>query len=220
MLEAEGYQVNEASYGSIIGTDTDICHWRKKFSTQMDRILHTQHQDELFPDGRSNKVVCFKSCFPNNQFIGGGTPPGDPDDCSLTVANAKSAYRELLPLFRKHPNVLFVAFTAPPLYQAEGFKGWVKKLLKGDSKSGELAVAFNSWLTDPANGWLAGYDLGNIVVFNHFGLLTEGSDKGALMFPSGNGQDDHPNQAGNQKSAAAFIPFLAAAVNGMTWPQP
>ena len=93
MLEAAGYAVNEASYGSIVGEDTDICHWRAKFTDQMDRILRTERQDALMPDGRTNDVVCFKSCFPNNWFKGRGEEPGDPDDCNLTLANAKARSR-------------------------------------------------------------------------------------------------------------------------------
>ena len=220
MLQAEGYQVNEASYGSIVGDDTDICHWREKFASQMARILTTQMQDELLPEGRSNEVVCFKSCFPNNSFKGEGEAPGDPDDCNLTVANAKATYRDLLPMFKENPEVLFVAFTAPPNYQTGGFKGWVKKVLKGANRSGEMAVQFNSWLTDRDDGWLAGYEFPNVVVFDHFGILTDNNESGALQYPSGNGQDSHPNSTGNQKSAAAFVPFLAAAVDGMSWPQP
>ncbi len=78
-LEGIGYQVNEASYGSIVGEDTDICHWNKKFKDQMDRVLHTKNQDEILPEGVSNNIVAFKSCFPNNDFVGPGVTPGDTD---------------------------------------------------------------------------------------------------------------------------------------------
>lgn len=222
MLEAEGYSVNEASYGSIVGEDTDICHWRAKFANQMDRVLHTQRQDELLPDGRTNEIVCFKSCYPNNQFVGQGDEPGDPDDCTRTVANAKAAYRDILPFFREHPEVLFVTFTAPPMaeYVPVGWKAKIKSWFNKNDRGGEFALDFNAWLTDGDHGWLAGYDLPNVVVFDHYGVLSEGNEKGYATYPTGNGNNSHPSAAGNQKSAAAFVPFMAAAVDGMNWPQP
>ena len=32
-LQGAGYEVHEASYGSLLGEDTDIGHWRRKFAT-------------------------------------------------------------------------------------------------------------------------------------------------------------------------------------------
>ncbi len=43
LLAGAGYQVNELSYESRLGEDTDICHWRKKFATQMYRILKVEY---------------------------------------------------------------------------------------------------------------------------------------------------------------------------------
>ena len=75
-LEEQGYEVHEASYGSRVGQDTDIVHWPPKFRDQMDQILPCRHQDLPLPDGRRNRIVVFKSCYPNNAFVGPGTPPG------------------------------------------------------------------------------------------------------------------------------------------------
>jgi hypothetical protein len=222
-LEDAGYHVNEASYGSIVGEDTDICHWSQKFATQMDRILVTQRQDKTFDDdGRTNDIVCFKSCYPNNGFESRGTEPGDPDDCTRTVANAKGAYRAILPHFQEHPEVLFVAFTAPPLaeYKPVGLKATIKSWFQDNDRGGDLAQEFNAWLTNRENGWLAGYDLPNVQVFDYYGVLSEGNDKGYSAYATRGGHDSHPSSEGNQKAAEAFMPFIEAAVAGMSWPSP
>ena len=221
-LEATGFAVNEASYGSIVGEDTDICHWQAKFRDGMDRILRTSRQDELLPEGVTNRVVAFKSCYPNNAFIGPGTEPGDPDDCELTVANAKAAYTALLPHFADHPEVLFVAFTAPPRAEPRprGFKAKVKAIFKGKPGDADLARVFNEWLTDPAAGWLAGYAAGNVVVFDHYDVLTGHGQSNWSAYPTRDGRDSHPNREGNRKSAESFLPFLEQALDAHRAGQP
>lgn len=221
-LEQAGFKVNEASYGSIVGEDTDVCHWRQKFTTQMDRILRTERQDNLLPEGQTNQVVAFKSCYPNNWFTGRGEEPGDPDDCERTLANAKAAYRALLPTLADQPDVLFVAFTAPPMaeYKPVGMKATIKSWFTDTDRGGELAQEFNAWLTDRQDGWLAGYQLPNVAVFDYYGELSEGHPEGYSSYPTGNGSDSHPSSDGNQKAADAFMPFIEAAVMGMAWSHP
>jgi hypothetical protein len=208
-LTARGYQVNDASYGSIVGEDTDICHWHAKFRDRMDRILRTRRQDELLPEGVTNAVVAFKSCFPNNAFVGPGSAPGDPDSCELTVANAKAAYRSLLPLFAEQPDVLFIAFTAPPLADRKpvGLKQKIKSWFSGKPEHPQLARAFNAWLADREQGWLAGYGTGNVAVFDYYGVLAD-PETGWSAYPTRNGQDSHPSATGNARAAAAFLGFL------------
>jgi hypothetical protein len=220
-LEAGGYRVNEASYGSIVGEDTDICHWRHKFAEQMDRILRTRRNDELLPGGETNEIVAFKSCYPNNGFTGRGSEPGDPDDCERTVANAMAAYRSLLDTFREQPEVLFVAFTAPPLaeYTPVGWKARIKSWFQDNERGGDLAREFNAWLADRERGWLAGYELPNVVVFDYYDILTEHGKTNYAAYPA-RANDSHPSREGNQVAAAAFAPFLEAAVAGMDWPRP
>jgi hypothetical protein len=216
-LEGIGFQVNEASYGSIVGDKTDIRHWNQKFRDQMDRILHTKNQDELLPDGVTNKIVAFKSCYPNNHFVATGQEPGDPDSQELTVANAKAAYRAVLPYFEKQPDVLFVAFTAPPLAHApvRGFKGFVKRILKGAPKHPDLARQFNTWLSDRENGWLGGNKLSNVVVFDHYDVLTGNGKSNSLVYPTGGGYNSHPSSEGNSAAADSFIPFIQESLKAM-----
>jgi len=220
LLTEAGFVVHEASYGSVIGQDTDIHDWHQKFRDQMSRIIATRQQDELLPPGQTNRIVAFKSCFPNNDFSGPGSEPGDPDSSELTVVNAKAAYRSLLPFFAGHPEVLFVAMTAPPLAEPrpQGMAQKIKHLFSGsDSGQGAaLARQFNNWLADTESGWLAGYGDRNIRVFDYYDILTNGGPGNWSAYPTGNGQNSHPSSAGNTKAAAAFVSFLAAAVNDTT----
>jgi hypothetical protein len=220
LLEGAGYRVHEASYDSVVGHRTDLADWAPKFREQMDRILRTEMQDELLPDGRRNRVVAFKSCYPNSKMVGDGTGEGDPAVPELTVANAKAALRALLPLFREHPDTLFVYFTAPPvapgLHSDPAWK-WIAKRVLGRGmtperlrESGLRARSFNDWVKSP-DGWLGGYEGNNVVVFDYYDILT-GGRSGLLAYPTGNGYDSHPSAEGQRRAAEAFVPFLNRAV--------
>lgn len=213
-LELDGYQVNELSYESRLGEDTDINHWRAKFTEHMADLLRTARQDRFLPEGESNQIVVFKSCYPNNDYVGWGDEPGDPDSPVRTVANSKAAYRSLLPVFQQYPDVLFVAFTAPPLAQPkpQGMKARIKSLFGSGSNSADLAREFNDWLSRPETGWLAEYPLNNVAVFDYYDVLTgEGKDNWA-QYATRNGTDSHPSKEGNGLAAEAFLSFLAEAV--------
>ncbi len=215
LLTANGYDVSELSYESVLGADTDIRHWRRKFAEHMDAILATDHQDRQYTGGTTNDIVAFKSCYPNNDFTGPGAEPGNPDAEELTVANAKAAYRALLPHFRARPGVLFVAFTAPPRAEPkQGLKDRLKGAFGSGTTAADFAREFNTWLVDHENGWLATYDLPNVAVFDYYDILT-GDEGNWSAYPTGGGRDSHPSRQGNAKAAAAFVPFINAAVAGM-----
>ncbi|MDM7916467.1 MAG: hypothetical protein QUU85_14580, partial [Candidatus Eisenbacteria bacterium] len=124
-LASAGYEVHEASYGSIVADRTDLFDWSTTFGRHMDRVLKTDNQDATYADDRRNHIVVFKSCFPNNDFVDSDAPPP-----VLTVANAKAALRSLLPYFAAHPDVLFVYVTAPPLGTVVSREPLAKNLLK------------------------------------------------------------------------------------------
>jgi len=209
LLEQNNYRVHEASYKSIVGDKTDILDWPPKFRDHMDRILKTKLQDELLPDGEKNRVIMFKSCFPNNNF---------PDDAS--VQRAMDAYKSLLPIFEKYPDILFVAVTAPPLvppYETKDpLKAFIKKILgryKDVPAIGQRARYFNNWLKDIQNGWLSNYPHKNIVVFDYYDILTKNGKSNWAEYPTRNGRDSHPSSEGNSIAAEKFIPFLNRAVH-------
>ncbi len=215
MLEKSGYQVNELSYESRLGEDTDIHHWRLKFTDHMNDLLRTGNQDSLLPENEFNSVVVFKSCYPNNDYTGLGTEPGDPDSAVRTVTNSKAAYNSLLSQFKKNPNVLFVAVTAPPRVkpQPQGIKAKIKAILGDEPQDAEFARVFNNWLADGQNGWLGQYPLQNVVVFDFYDILTEGGQSDWSRFATRNETDSHPSKAGNALAAELFIPFLDESVN-------
>jgi hypothetical protein len=217
-LEQAGYEIHQASYGSRIGEHTDLFDWLPKFREQMDQVLACDLQDTSYGDGSRNEIVVFKSCFPNNNFVSGGTPPGNPNGPELTVWNAKVAYAALLDEFRKYPRVLFVCVTAPPLALGSSYQPRWKQLAKrllgrrsSLSVSAPLAREFNNWLSG-SDGWLKDSQLTNVVVFDYYDILTEGGAANVSCYPTGGGFDSHPSREGNEKAAAAFVPFLSRAV--------
>ncbi|MCC6556066.1 MAG: hypothetical protein IT372_24155 [Polyangiaceae bacterium] len=223
LLTQNGYEVHEASYGSAIGEDTDMFHWLPKFRDKMETVLKVSHQDQLYPDDKRNQIVAFKSCFPNNEFVGEGTAPGDPKGPDLTVWNAKASLSALLPELKKHPEVLFVYVTAPPIAprppKVRLYKYLMKKV-RGQSagptveeiaKSADLARQFNGWVVSK-DGWLKDYPEKNVVVFDYYDALTNHGQSNLLAFPTKGGHDSHPARVGNERAAAAFVPFINRAV--------
>ena len=177
-LEQAGYEVHQAAYGSSLGEHTDLFDWLPKFRQQMDHVLACDQQDTSYRDDRRNAIVLFKSCFPNNNFVSAGTPPGDPNGPALTVWNAKATFTALLDEFRQYPRVLFVCITAPPLASETStqplWKRWAKRLLGRRSSvsiSAPLAREFNNWLSGQ-EGWLKDSQLTNVVVFDYYDILT------------------------------------------------
>nr|HPI98669.1 hypothetical protein [Synergistales bacterium] len=204
LLEQNNYAVHEASYNSIVGDKTDIQDWPPKFHGQMDRILSTKMQDELLPDGVRNRIVMFKSCFPNNNFT---------DD--QAVQKAQNAYKDLLTVFQKYPDVLFVAVTAPPLVSPNNPKELLKKILRREvptRDAGRRARTFNNWLKDIDEGWLKNYPLKNIVVFDYYNILTKDGKSDWSQYGSKGGTDSHPSSQGNQIAAKQFTSFINRAV--------
>lgn len=222
-LEAEGYVVNEASYGSAVGENTDLFDWLPKFRTDMDKILRVTFNDRLYAGDERNRIVMFKSCYPNSRFEGMGEPPGNADGPELTVWNAKATFTAMLEAFEKRPDTLFVYFTSPPNAAHYGSEPLVKVLAKkalGKPSTAEvmasqasLARTFHNWAKSP-DGWLKDYPLRNVVVFDFYDVLTDHGATNFSRYPTGaEGDDSHPARQGQQKAAAEFVPFLNRAVH-------
>lgn len=221
LLASNNYRLHEATYGSSLGEHTDLFDWLPKFQTRMPDILALRHQDARLPDGARNQVVMFKSCFPNNQFIGPGSGSGSPAGPELTEANARATMTALLEETAKYPGTLFVYVTAPPVaphtWSERRWKRTAKQVLGRPTheeefrESGAMARRFNEWVTSPG-GWLRGYAGRNVVVFDLYAELTEGNASGFSRYPSGNGTDSHPSSAGNARVAPKLVAFLNGAV--------
>jgi hypothetical protein len=222
LLQAQGYQVSEASYGSAIGERTDMFDWLPKLQKDYDALLRTKLNDEKLPGDERNQVVLLKSCYPNNRFEGEGSAPGNPAGPELTVWNAKATMSALRDELQKHPDVLFVYFTIPPTaagYKPERlFKQVARKVLGKPSTAdvfaerAGLAREFNTWVASK-EGWLKDYPLKNVVVFDYYDALTGSGASNFSSFPSGDGTDSHPSSEGQKQAAAAFVPFLNRAVH-------
>lgn len=249
-LNANRYFVTETDYGwgdhdpsldDVIGNRTDIGNWWNWFSGPYrdDYLADLAANDDgsgsnsgVTDPGGPNTIVMFKSCFPNSDLAGNPTDPpvaeGTPNplrgesagSASMTVANAKGIYRDLLSTFRLHQDRLFVAVTAPPLVPGAT-----------SSAAAANARAFNEWLV---HDWLTGYPYANVAVFDFYNVLTSnGGDantndlsaaggnhhryrngqiehqvstaRNTAAYPTG---DSHPSAAGSQKAAAEYVPLL------------
>lgn len=219
LLHQNNYEVHEIAYKSRIGEKTDVSDWNTKFRDNMEDILRSDRQDELYKDASiKNEIVMFKSCYPNSQIVSEGKEPGDPDSPEKTIANYKAAYRNLLQYFRSHPDTLFVAVTAPPVVKnvPSRTKEFIKKLAGSESSveaMGKRARNFNNWLKDSENGWLSGYEGKNVVVFDYYDMLTGKGQSDFLLYPTGGGSDSHPSTEGNSIAAHELTSLLNKSVN-------
>jgi hypothetical protein len=259
-LRDNNYFVSDTNYGwgpacpgcsgcdaDHVGSCTDIGHWWEWFrganSATFMEALYTEYgqhswYSRLSADpGGENKVIMFKSCYPNSHLAGPqGPPTGDPNPLQgqpagseyHTVANAKGVYNDLLTYFATRQDKLFVLITAPPLMESET-----------DTTYAANARAFNDWLVDD---WLDSYPYDNVAVFDFYNLLTSnGGDPGNNDLGSetgnhhrwwsgavqhiqtvsndysaywgGSGGGSHPTAAGNQKATAEFVPLLNVFYN-------
>lgn len=215
-LIKNNYFVSDTNYGwgpSSIGDRTDILDWPEWFksgktSTYYQALLnetriHSPYRRNIPDPGGNNRIVLFKSCFPNSNLHG---RPNDPPKKGhgLTISNAKSIYNDLLSFFSRHPETLFIAVTAPPV-QERTF--------------GKNARSFNNWLV---HDWLENYPGSNVGVFDFYNVLTgknhhhrvSGSrvqhvySKGKNTLVYFQGSDNHPVRAGNRKATEQLVPLL------------
>ena len=225
-LMMNNYYVSATNYGwgpDSIGDATDIPNWLDWFrgersAVYLEALYNEDGQNfgdfgawprlDVAPEGE-NRIIVFKSCFPNSELEGSPDDEAAPDGW-LTVSNAKYVYNEILKYFATRPDKLFVVITAPPL---------------SSSPNAKNARAFNLWLV---NDWLKenNYTLNNVAVFDFYNVLT-GPDnhhwvndgliehtyvegRNLEYYPSG---DDHPSRAGNRKATDEFVPMLNAFYN-------
>lgn len=253
-LRDANYFVSDTNYGwgpDVIGDNTDIGHWWTWFrGPSSDAYLaavlaesgqHCTYSRRTSDPGGANKIVMFKSCFPNSALAGSASDPipaiadnplrgQSAGSASHTLANAKGIYIDLLNRFRTRPDILFIVVTAPPLSNATYAAN---------------ARALNEWLV---NDWLTGYPLQNVFVFDFYNVLTTNAGDSAtadfglpggnhhrwwegavqhksdvaqntLAYPSAAG-DDHPTRAGNEKATHEFVDLLNVAYHRWGGPPP
>jgi PKD repeat protein len=246
-----GWGPTDPDAGGPIGDHTDIGSWWRWFvgprrDTHVTALLaessqHSEYSRRASDPGGTNRVVMFKSCFPNSQLGGSPSDPVPPIASNPlrgegsgseyhTVGNAKGIYLALRDYFATRQDVLFVVVTAPPLVSGET-----------DEAAAANARAFNDWLVKE---WLTGYAGRNVFVFDFFNVLTSNggstrtNDPGVndLDWTDGNHHrvrngvaehvrsvandrsayasspgDSHPTGAGGLKATGEFVPLLNAA---------
>jgi hypothetical protein len=241
-LRDNNYFVSDTNYGwgpDSIGDRTDIPDWHEWFrGSKSAGFLYAlfnesgQHSaySRLDTDpGGPNRIVMFKSCFPNSAITGNPWDPVPPiaeNPLDLSFASSKGVYIDLLDYFATKPDTLFIVITAPPL---------------SDATYSANARAFNQWLIED---WLRDYPCHNVFVFDFYNVLTSnggdpdtndlnldtgshhrwwdgsvqhqvGISGNTSAYPTG---DDHPSQAGNLKATAEFVPLLNYAYNRWSVP--
>ncbi len=222
-LAQNNYFVSDTNYGwgpGSIGDRTDIPNWLEWFrgenTADIMQAVYTEGGQnssytrlEVDPGGE-NRIILFKSCFPNSNLEGSPDDPAAAGE-GLTVANAKYVYNEILGYFQDHPDRLFIVVTAPPLLG-----------VNTTSENAANARAFNNWLV---KDWLSSnqYPYSNVAVFDFYNVLTGSNHhhriqdgtiqhiysegKNFAAYPSAS-DDDHPSSKGNRKATEEFIPLL------------
>jgi len=253
-LRNNNYFVSDTNYdwgpadadagGGTIGDHTDIGHWWNWFRSSnrapyLADLYAESGQNSSYSrlatnPGGENRIVLFKSCFPNSNIAGNPTDPPPSNSNPLRgqdawsehmiVANVKGIYNDILAYFATRQDKLFVLIVSPPL--SEG---------NTDATNAANARAVANWLV---NDWLAAYPYHNVAVFDFFNILTTNAGdpntndlnqaggnhhrwwNGAIQhktdgdndsypdfleYPSG---DDHPSRAGNLKATGEFLPLL------------
>ncbi len=251
-----GWGPDDGEAGGAIGDHTDIGHWYSWFrgpyrTTYLPALyaesgMNSDYSRLATNPGGENRIVLFKSCFPNSALGGNPSDPVPPigsnplrgqDSYSeaMTVANAKGIYSDLLAYFATRTDKLFVAVTAPPLVADAT-----------DATQAANARAFNDWLV---NDWLDGYPHHNVVVFDFFDVLTSNGGSSRTNAPNINdlgwadgnhhryrngavehmqtvsfnysaygssSSDSHPSRAGNLKATGELVSFLNVAYHCWT----
>ncbi|HPF98747.1 MAG TPA: Ig-like domain-containing protein [Kiritimatiellia bacterium] len=200
-----------ASLGGTPGDLTDMEAWILWFNDYLGRIKSHGCANGF------NRIILFKSCYPNSDIGSDGTEPGDPFSSERTIANHKAVYRHpsgagntynnggtiyrpLEDIFAAHPEILFIPVTAPALCYG-----------CTTDANGHRARAFNNWLK---NTWLPAYNtahpgINNVAVFDLFDVLAYADNH--ATHPNrlrgeygGSTGDSHPNSTGNAAATAAF----------------
>lgn len=219
-LGNNNYFVSDTNYGwgpNAIGDRTDIPDWLEWFRsadtpTYMQALYaeHEQHSSytrTLNNPGGPNKIVMFKSCFPNSNLEGNPNDAPNPTP-GYTVGHAKYVYNQLLKYFDAHNDKLFIVVTAPPL-----------RLAETSLQAAANARAFNNWLV---YNWLweNNYTKSNVAVFDFYNVLTGANhhhyyfngnvthvfdSRNTAYYPT---EDSHPSAVGSRKASNEFVPLL------------
>ena len=203
-----------SSLGTPAGNYTDMNHWLFWFNDYFQTLKTFGASDG------ENRIVMFKSCYPNSNVVNNGTAAGNPVSSLRTIANNQAIYRHpsganntysfgsntykpLEDIFAENPDTLFIALTPPPIHYSP-------TQYTNDSNALN-ARSFNTWLRDD---WLPSYNQSNpglnkVAVFDFFDILAYPSNHSShpnrLRYEYGGSTgNSHPNTAGNVAATTAF----------------
>jgi len=198
-LIARGIAVRSVTRGAPLGEETDMCHWVPKFREGLDQIIRfDQPPAQPLAGSQENRIIMFKSCYPNSNITAGDEGAGSATDAAATLANYRAVMAELEPLFAEHDTKQFVYVTAPPLVAD-----------KTTPENAARARHFNEWMkTDFLAQYRERTGKNNLLVFDLFDVLADPSSNTLKTAYQRGPGDSHPNLAGNRAATTAFMAFL------------
>ncbi len=192
-LKADGVELHEINYkqavvdGYVIGDHTDPPDFPKNFNTP--KYFDVIKGWGLKGDKKQHDLIMFKSCFPSANI-----------KTDAMLEDYKKYYLSMLPTFKAHPDILFIAMSSPPLVKGETSAANAKR-----------AREWAKWITTEYPKQAA-----NVKVFDLFNALAvaEGKPNENTLVPQfATARDDsHPTRDGAQAVTRLFIPWFNRAV--------
>jgi hypothetical protein len=191
-LAADAIDFHDINYkqavvdGYVIGDHTDPKDFPRAMNTPkyFDAIRSWERKD-----GKPHDIVMFKSCFPNSDL-----------KSDAQIEEYKGYYLSMLPTFEKHPKILFISMSTPPLVPEQT-----------TPENAARARRWARWITtEYARG------VPNVKIFDLFASLAilegkPGENTLALQFATSK-HDSHPSPDGARAVTRLFIPWLNRAV--------
>ncbi len=222
-VEPDTGRPDSLSQGDVPGEHTDMRHWVQWFNDYLGHVRTYNAEEGV------NRIIMFKSCFPNGDIWSNGAEPGYPftDDQSLanyravfrhpngpgnTYTHDGSAYWALEDIFAANPATLFIYVTFPPEHYSPD------EVIDDDAAL--RARSFNNWVVGT---WLPAYNaahpaLHNVAVFDLFDAIAYPDDH--ATHPNrlraeygGTSGDSHPNGAANALLTQLFATNAANAID-------
>jgi len=169
--------------GYVIGDHTDPSDLPKNINTP--KYFEVIKGWELKQKKKTHDVVMFKSCYPASDI-----------KSDKMLADYKGWYTSMLPTFKQHPEILFIAMSTPPLVKEQTSPEHARR-----------ARAWAKWVTTEY-----ATDLKNVQVFDLFNALAirEGKPNENTLTPqfAESTDDSHPTTAGAKAVSRMFIPWL------------
>jgi hypothetical protein len=152
------------------GLSHDYFHWYNTFADGLNllsnhNVIESNYSRSISDPGGENDIIMIKPCGSTYMAMGGNpddSPSGcDPRQAGNNVSDIKQVMLSLLSdIFSQHPEKIFVLLTAPPCPQ-------------GVKCGNEQARAIANWMV---HDMLDGYDVGNVMVFDLYNVLTSNAD--------------------------------------------